>query len=287
MAANGVGSPRARTITPFEYETDCPSEEGKLPISTTPELGELSKRENVPASARQTRTSALQELPKDILHLVFDFLAGEPQALVRLAASCRDMKAALDPYVQHYTWRDRGSRAYSLEKFQRLLDYGVGGRDLPLSIAKQPRFRAELLTMLGRRILALPAADRSKACKAFIDAVEQYNGQKSSTLETTYSAAKQGVAHLEAVEKAAVDGSLPTCRRCNNLTEVMEVAATRGICSVEGLAEMKFAAACGKVAAGSTWGEARALFALPNDTNQAQREYDYDVMLNWRDRFYE
>lgn len=241
---------------------------------------------NLP-STRPNQTSVLRVLPKELLLYLSEFLADAPPALAHLAATCADMRQALNPYVQRYTWRDRSNKADSLERYQTLLNYGATGGELHTSTGILPAFQGELLATLGRRILALPLDDRPKACAAFIEAVRQYSGPTTPSLDQAVRAADKGIAHLEAVEKATVDGSIQACRRCKNLKELRELAAQCGVCSPEGIAEMKFAAACGEVSRGSTWEAARGLFGIPFDDHQEQREYEYDVALNWRDRFWQ
>jgi hypothetical protein len=237
-------------------------------------------------STRPNQTSALRVLPREVLLYLSEFLADEPLALARLAATCSDMRQALDPSVQRYTWGDRSNKADSLERYQTLLKYGSTGGELHTSTGKLPPFRAELLATLGRRILALPVEDRPKAYEAFMEAVRQHSGPTTPALDEAVRAAENGIAHLQAVEKATIDGSMQACRRCGNLKELRALAARCGVCSPEGIAEMKFAAACGQVSRGATWEAARGLFGIAFDKHQEQREYEYDIALNWRDRLW-
>jgi hypothetical protein len=257
--------------------------------STTPELLGLSAPPQGAVMPRKPQTSALIRLSKDIRNCLFEFLAGEPRALTRLAATCRDMREALVPYVQHYTWHDRSKNAHSLERFQALLTYGADREGLFTSNGRLQLFRADLLATLGRRILALPSENRAEALTGFIAAAEGCDGQQTESLKSALDDAKKGLAHLQSAEQKAVERTLRECRTCADLAAVQELAARHGICSPEGLAEMKFAAACGKVSGQSkmSWAQARELFGIPFSKAQEQREYEYDVMLNWRDRFYE
>lgn len=287
----GLSAPTVAFKTDGDSDVEIEGEgKGKKPPKIVP--AELL---NVPAlppqsinapSTRPNQTSALRVLPKDVLLYLSEFLADDPLALAHLAATCSDMRQALDPYVQRYTCGDRSNKADSLERYQTLLKYGATREELHTSTGKLPPFRAELLATLGRRILALPVEDRPKAYEGFIEAVRQYGGAPTPSLDQAVSAAEKGIAHLQAVEKATIDGSIQACRRCENLKELRELAARCGVCSPEGIAEMKFAAACGQVSRGATWEAARGLFGIAFDKHQEQREYEYDIALNWRDRLW-
>lgn len=231
--------------------------------------------------------SAFRVLPNEVLRYLADFVAGKPIALVRLATTCKDLKKALDPYVQQYAQLDRSRKVSSLQGFLTLLEYGKTAPKQFAFEGKLRPFRAELFSTLGNRILALPAKEREQACKAFIAALEQYDAVPTEPLQRVLYAAKKGAPHMELVEQAAVGRSMSACRTCENLPALQEIAAKFGVCSPEGLHKMKMEAASKAVSRGMDRQQAAKRFGLPADSLEQLESDDDDIGLRWTESFFE